>query len=95
MKEKTIEIFGIKYKSENPDLRINRERYAIIDKKNHFQKNDQILRFHGWHLRHEKYEDDEYEYYSDEYCIEHQKDCLYNYDSFSSYWSSCRIFRKL
>ena len=80
MKDKTIDVFGIKYKSDNPDLRINRERYAIIDKKNHFQREDQILRSHGWHLRHDKYEDDTYEYYSDDYCIEHQKDCLYNYD---------------
>ena len=63
------------------DLKISRERYAIIDRKNHFQKNDQYLLSHGWHLRDKnKYEDSEYTYYSDEYCIKHQNDCLYNYD---------------
>ena len=33
--EKKIIIFGIKFDSDNPNLEINRENYAIIDKKNH------------------------------------------------------------
>lgn len=35
MKDKTITIFGIKFNNENPNLSINRENYAILDKKNH------------------------------------------------------------
>lgn len=81
MSNDTIDVFGIKYKKDDLDLKISRERYAIIDKKNHFQKNDQYLLSHGWHLRDKnKYDDSEYTYYSDEYCIKHQNDCLYNYD---------------
>jgi hypothetical protein len=81
MESKTIEIFGIKYRNDKPNLKISRDNYAIIDKKNHFQKTDKYLLSRGYHFKDSnRYDDPDCAYYSDEYCIQHQKECLYNYD---------------
>lgn len=98
LKNNKIELYGIKFDSDSPNLRINRDSYAIIDKKNHevsatlrrnacmkeFLESD-IEKVHNvgknyFDNLYRVYEDDSFETFTDEYCIAHQQDCLYNYD---------------
>ena len=104
-----INHFGISYKSDNKNLKIDRNLYAIIDKKNHDlshyrshyfrmkqlandETQSESLRNFGRHRCEyllKIFEDDSLELYTDEYCKEHQKDCLLNYDL------NMKFFKKL
>lgn len=59
-------VYGIKYQ-----LKLIRDEYAIINKRNSLGKFDCML---------EAYEDDKGKIYTDEWCLKHQRDCLKNYD---------------
>ena len=75
-----IEHFGVKIQQKN--LKINRENYALIDKKVH-NKTPQFI-IDSYKLEPEKrariYDDEECTIYSDAWCAKHQNDCLINYD---------------
>lgn len=75
-----IEHFGVKIQRKN--LKINRENYALIDKKVH-NKTPQFI-IDSYKLEPEKrariYDDEDCTIYSDAWCVKHQNDCLINYD---------------
>ncbi len=98
MKEKKITLFGVEFEENNPNLKINRDNYAIIDKKNHevsatlrrnaymkeFLESD-IEKIHNvgkkyFDSLYKIFEDDTFSTFTDEYCLAHKNDCLYNYD---------------
>lgn len=68
--------FGLKVLDGKFGLKLTRDKYAIINKKNSLCKFNSI-----------KYEDDEGKFYTDEWCEEHRKDCLQNYDLHMEYFS--------
>lgn len=95
---KNIIHFGILINSDKKYLKINREEYAKIDKKNHFlSKSKKQHEKMKWYANSDKpylvkysksyfdnylnvFEDETLKTYTDKYCIEHQKNCLINYD---------------
>ena len=76
--------FGVKMKFSS-SLKINRENYAAIDKKNSFwsrknyERNPEYYR-RNYELFSGKYADETCSQYSDKWCREHKEACLNNFD---------------
>lgn len=88
MEKDYIKHFGIKLKNNN--LTINKENYAIIDKKVHNKTPQFIIDSYKNELDKRKkiYDDENCTIYSDSWCMKHQKDCLLNYDYNMKYFNS-------
>lgn len=68
-----LNVYGRKYK-----LKLIREEYATINKKNSLPKFDSMKN---------EYEDENGEKYTDEWCVKHQQNCLKNYDLHMEFFS--------
>lgn len=80
--------FGVKIKNNN--LKINRENYALIDKKVYnVPKNSFILNYYKNNKseRDKIFEDEECTIYTDEWCNNHRDKCLENFDMNVNYFS--------
>lgn len=101
---KKIMHFGVLIDSNKKYLKINREEYAKIDKKNHslsvskreYKKmkayensNDEFLKEMAKYYF-SMFEDETLTTYTDEYCTEHQKKCLINYDLNMKFFSKIK-----
>jgi len=84
-----IDYFGVKIKNMN--LHINRDNYAIIDKRVYNKvTNSFILKYYEENPEeHDKiYDNKENTIYSDAWCEEHRKYCLENYDLNMNFFNS-------
>lgn len=72
--------FGLEVKEGKYGLKLAREGYAIIDNRNTIQTRNQNVK---------DFTDISKKYYTEEWCLEHQKKCLENYDF------NMRIFSEL
>lgn len=63
--------FGLDVKEGKYGLKIARESYAIIDNRNTIQTSNQNMN---------DFTDSSRKYYTEEWCLKHQKKCLENYD---------------
>ena len=88
MENDYIKHFGIKLK--NNDLKINRDNYAIIDKKVHNKPPQFIIDSYKNEQEERKriYDDENCTIYSDLWCEKHRKNCLLNYDYNMKYFNS-------
>jgi hypothetical protein len=67
--------------TKTPLLKLSRETYAEIDKRNSFWDKKHLLAWlKQYNENPQKYEDESCKTYSNEYCQQQQKDCLKNYD---------------
>lgn len=76
-----IKHFGVWLNKKNTILNISKENYAKIDKKvyNKFPK-EYLEKYHTKEQLKERYEDCDYSIYSDEWCEEHRKNCIENFE---------------
>lgn len=109
MAPKYIEHFGLKIKDKN--IKLSRENYAVINKKNSFlshdlrreeemkayaKSNSKALQKIAKDYFAEKadwkeiFEDETCARYNDEFCLEHQKNCLLNFDLNMKYFKSLK-----
>ncbi len=71
--------FGLNLMQSKYGLKLTRDKYAIINNKSSFK--DCLL------LPAKYYTDETGKFYTDEWCIKHQKDCLDNFDLSMKYFS--------
>ncbi|MCA1066182.1 GIY-YIG nuclease family protein (plasmid) [Rossellomorea sp. AcN35-11] len=69
--------FGVKVLGGNRGLKLTRDKYAIVSKKSSLIKFSRDI-----------YDDDEGKLYSDDWCSQHLKQCLENYDLNMEFFSS-------
>lgn len=79
--------FGVGIKKKT-NLLICREKYAEIDKRNHCNNEEYMLRRYPKDVLKKYYEDDECKIHTDEWCQKHREDCLKNYDLNMAYMES-------
>lgn len=63
--------FGVRVLPGKRGLKLTREKYAMINKRNSLGKFESML---------DAYEDEDGKFYTDEWCLEHQDNCLKNFD---------------
>ena len=76
-----VKHFGIWFDNDLT-AKLNRETYALIDKKVHQKPSPALLRFYEKHpAEHNRiYEDEQCTIYSDDWCEQHRQNCLKNFD---------------
>lgn len=82
-----ISHFGVNIKN-SPKLQINRDTYATIDKRNHCNNEVYMLKTYQKEVLQKYYEDDECTIYTDDWCEQHRKKCLQNFDLNMIYMNS-------
>lgn len=74
-----MEHFGVKVRDGKYGLELNREQYAIIDKRNSFREKFPSMA--------DCYEDEEGKFYTDAWCQNHRQKCLKNFDLSMKFFS--------
>lgn len=84
-----IKHFGIWF-DNNENAKLAKETYAKIDKKVHNKPSVFTLRFYNENpdIRRKTFDDENCTIYSDEWCAQHRKDCLKNFDLNMSFFSN-------
>lgn len=76
-----MEHFGIKVCSRKYGLRLEREKYAIVNRKNSLKKFESMK---------EAYEDEEGKIYTEGWCRQHREKCLKNFDLNMEFYQSLK-----
>ncbi|CAM2807160.1 hypothetical protein [Erysipelothrix tonsillarum] len=92
--------FGVVVLPGKKGLKLVRENYAIINKRSSLfsEKKYELMKNEGWFDPNQEvvvngkkvkiYEDEKGQFYTDEWCIEHQKECLQNFDLHINFFAS-------